>query len=74
LKQDIIEYIKSLQKERSNLLNRINYIENELQELQTIASFVKPSAIETNSPCYLCNGTGEYFDQWAGNSPCPLCN
>ena len=64
-----------MKSERAALLFRINKIEAELKDFQTLTTVIKQPVTksESKNKCYLCSGISTYNDRWAGFIDCPEC-
>ena len=59
--KDLEKYITDLENKKKRLEFELAEVEDELESV-------------SKSICSTCNGTGKYWNFWAGNSPCPNCN
>ena len=71
--KDLEKYIKDLKDKRSRLAFELAEVEDELESINKSIN-LNPKNSVNKSNCSTCNNTGEYWDFWAGSSPCPDCN
>ena len=72
---ELKNYIENLKLRKLKLEAELRKINAELNEISSMSRVEtdEPKVISTFEVCSTCNGTGEYDDWMAGNSPCPDC-